>query len=131
MRRGPSPFNLIGMSTSEPSRWVYLDRKPGSAYRQLFVKGRNIAALTLYSMSLDGEEPGMTPEEIAADYDLPVEAVREAIAYCASDPPAIRQDWEMDEALARATGRDDPDSKYRPSPRPLSPQERARLQRRP
>ena len=32
------------MSKGPPTRWTYLDRKPGSVYRQLFIKGRNIAA---------------------------------------------------------------------------------------
>ena len=35
----------------------------------------------------------MTPEEIAREYDLPVEAVKEAIAYCQTDPPEIREDF--------------------------------------
>ena len=39
----------------------------------------------------------MTPEEVAADYDLPVEAVQEAIAYCETNPPEIADDWIMDE----------------------------------
>ena len=76
---------------------MYLHRKPGSNYRQLFIKGRNIAARTLYGYHVAGEDwPGQTPEELAADFDLPIEAVREAIAYCESDPPEIRADWEME-----------------------------------
>ncbi len=117
------------MSTRLPTTWIYLAPKPQSSYRQLFIKGRNIAARTLYGMYVDGEEPGMTPEEIAADYDLPVEAVLEAIAYCESNPPEIRQDWEADEALAQATGMNNPDYKYHPSPKILSPQEMAQLYR--
>jgi uncharacterized protein (DUF433 family) len=90
------------MSAPLPSTWVYLGPKPRSQYRQLFVKGRNIAARTLYSMSLAGEEPDVTPEAIAADFDLPVEAVHEAIRDCESNPPEINADWLADEALARA-----------------------------
>ncbi len=88
------------MSTSNPT-WKYLDRKPGSNYRQLFVKGRRIAARTLYGQYARDEEP-MTIEEIAVDYDLPIEVVREAIAYCESDPPEIREDWEREEASIRS-----------------------------
>jgi hypothetical protein len=44
----------------------------------------------------------MTPEEVAADYQLPLEAVREAIAYCESCPPEIADDFERDEARAAA-----------------------------
>jgi hypothetical protein len=40
----------------------------------------------------------MTPEEIAADYQLPLEAVQEAIAYCRSNPSEIAEDFAQDEA---------------------------------
>src|SRR5438477_12523420 len=111
------------MSTSPRPPWVYLAAKPRSQYRQLFVKGRNIAAWTLYSMYVGGEEPAMTTEAIAADFDLPVEAVHEAVQYCESNPPEIQQDWQADESLAMATGMDmnDAHGKRPTSPRILSP----------
>jgi uncharacterized protein (DUF433 family) len=115
------------MSAPLPNPWVFLAPKPRSQYEQLFVKERNIAAWTLYSMSVGNEqEPGLTPEAIAADYDLPIDAVREAIRYCESNPPEIRADWEADEALAATTGMNDP---RRLPPRILSPQEIAQLRR--
>ena len=107
-----------------PHTWTYLDLKPGSSYKQLFVKGRNIAARTLYGRYMSAEEP-MTPEEIAADYNLPLEIVLEAIAYCESNPPEIASDWAAEEALAEATGMNDPN--YKGKPKLLSPRERARL----
>jgi uncharacterized protein (DUF433 family) len=87
---------------------VYLDRKPGSVYRQLFIKGRNIAARTLYGHLVSAEEP-RTVEEIAADYELPTEAVQEAIAYSESSPPELDEDWAAEEALEEAAGMKDPD----------------------
>src|SRR5262245_13636068 len=96
------------MATPPATTWIYLARKPGSSYRQLFVKGTRIAARTLYSLYVPGEDwAGMTAEEISADYRLPVEAVREAIAYCQSDPPEIRADLSMEEAVMKATGMND------------------------
>ncbi len=84
--------------------WQHLVRKPGSRYRQFFVNGR-IAARTLYSYFVPGEDwPGQTVEEIAADCGLPVEAVREAIAYCQADPPAIREDLAMEERRMALNG---------------------------
>ena len=119
------------MDTSNQSPWKYLARKPGSNYRQLFIKGRNIAARTLYGYYTPGEDwPGQTAEELAADFNLPIEAVREAIAYCESNPPEIGQDWEMEEALMEATGMNDPNYKYHPYPKILSPEDRARITRR-
>ena len=75
------------MNPSLSTTWKYLAPNPKSAYKQLFIQGRRIRARTLYGMYMSAEEP-MAPEEIAREYDLPVEAVKEAIAYCQSNPPA-------------------------------------------
>jgi|CXWL01.1.fsa_nt_gi hypothetical protein len=91
------------MSTSTTTTWIHLAPKPGSVYRQLFVRGRNVAARTLYGLFASEEEP-RTPEQIAVDYDLPLDAVLDAIAYCESDPAEIREDWEREEATSRARG---------------------------
>jgi uncharacterized protein (DUF433 family) len=94
------------MSTSSASRWSYLAPKPGSAYRQLFVKGTRIAARILYGLHVNEEEP-MTLEEIATAYNLPLDAVREAVAYCQSNPPEIQLDWEREEAHMQARAASD------------------------
>jgi uncharacterized protein (DUF433 family) len=111
-------------TTSKP--YKYLARKPKSVYKQLFIKDRWISARTLYGKFMSEESP-MTPEEIAADYELPLEAVLEAIAYCASKPPEIASDHAAEEALMEATGMNDPDYKYHPQPKVLSSEERRRL----
>jgi uncharacterized protein (DUF433 family) len=115
------------MSTT-PHPYKYLARKPKSVYKQLFIKDRWISARTLYGLHVSEEMP-MTVEEIAANYDLPVEAVQEAIAYCESNPPELAQDYAREEALMEATGMNDPDYKYHPQPRVISSQERARINR--
>jgi uncharacterized protein (DUF433 family) len=107
------------------TKYQYLAENPKSSYRQLFVKGRNIRARTLYGWA-GGDEPS-TPEEIAADYGLPVEAVLEAIAYCESNPPELLDDYAREEALMEATGMNDPDYKYHPSPKLFTVQELARI----
>jgi hypothetical protein len=61
---------------------------------------------------------------------LPVEAVKEAIAYCESDPPEIREDFAREEALMEASGMNDPGYKTNPVPKTLSAQEIARLRQR-
>jgi uncharacterized protein (DUF433 family) len=114
------------MSTPTPPSWKYLEPRAKSFYRQLFIKGRRIMARTLYGLYMSEEGP-MTPEEIAAEYDLPLEAVQEAIAYCQSNPPEIEQDFRREEALMEATGMNDPDYKFHPKPRVISTQERARI----
>ena len=110
------------MNTEQAHPWKYLAPKPGSAYQQFFVNGTRISARVLYGYHTPGEDwPGLSVEELAEEFNLPVEAVREAIAYCESDPPEIRADHAMEEALMEARGEND---KYRKSSRILSPQER-------
>ena len=56
----------------------FLSHRSGSSYRELFVCGTSLRAQSLVS---DMENDGLTPEDIAAAYHLPVEAVREAVEY--------------------------------------------------
>jgi uncharacterized protein (DUF433 family) len=106
--------------------WKHLAPNPKSAYKQLIIQGRRIRARTLYGMYMSADEP-MTPAEIAREYGLPIEAVEEAIAYCKTDPPEIREDIAREEQIMQATGMNDPDYKSGGKYRVLSPQERARL----
>jgi hypothetical protein len=69
----------------------------------------------------------MTPEEIAAEFDLPLEAVKEAIAYCQSNPPEIAQDLEREERLMEASGMNDPDYKLGGKFKVVPPEEVARI----
>ena len=114
------------MSTTS-TNYVHLAPNPKSAYKQLFVKGTRIRARVIYGWYAC-DEP-MTPEEIATEYNLPVAAVREAVAYCESNPPELLEDYAREEALMNATGMNDPNYKYHPSPKLLSPQLRIQLRR--
>jgi uncharacterized protein (DUF433 family) len=107
--------------------YLHLAANPKSAYRQLFVKGTRIRARVLYGWCTN-EEP-MTPAEVAREFDLPLEAVMEAIAYCESYPPELIEDYAREDALMDASGMNDSDYKCHPSPRLLSPEEIARINR--
>ena len=108
------------------ANWTYLAPNPKSSYRQLFIKGTRIRAELIYRAHINAEEP-MTPEELAVDYGLPIAAVAEAIEYCRSNPPEIAADIAREEAIMAASGQLEPDYKYRPQPKVLTPQEWARL----
>ena len=119
---------MYRMSAASPSTsYVHLAPNPKSAYRQLFVNGTRIRARVLYGWYACTEP--RTPEEIAADYNLPVEAVKECIAYCESNPPELLADYAREEALMEASGMNDPNYKYHPTPKLLSAQEIARINR--
>jgi uncharacterized protein (DUF433 family) len=80
------------MSTGTQPPYPHLEARPGSNYRQLWLKGRRIRAEVFYQ-EIDGPEP-RTPEELARDYEIPLEVVLEAIDYATRNRPLIEQEWE-------------------------------------
>src|SRR5262245_62008217 len=88
---------------AEQVQYKYLKPKPGSNYRQLFVNGR-IRAEVLYRETI-GSEP-LTPERVATEYSLPVEAVIEAVDYCRNNQELLDQDRAREAARIKAAGRD-------------------------
>lgn len=56
----------------------YLNERSGSSYRELFVCGTDLRAQSLVS---DLENEGLSFEEVAAAYHIPLEAVKEAVEY--------------------------------------------------
>ncbi|MFO0807675.1 MAG: hypothetical protein U0746_03545 [Gemmataceae bacterium] len=103
-------------TTTNGAEYPYLERRAGSSYRQLFVKGTRIRAEILYDLTIPKEDGFvMTPEEIAADFRIPVEAVRDAVRYCESDPVEIRMDHRAADLLFEAMGANDPDYATNPA----------------
>lgn len=97
-----------------------------SAYRQLFIKGTRIRAEIIYRAHINQEEP-RTADQLAADYNLPLEAVREAIEYGRSNPPEVAADITREEAIMAASGQSTADAKCNSQPKILSAEEWARL----
>ncbi len=100
--------------------YKHLEPRPKSLYRQLFIKGTRIRAEIIYGAHVRAEDP-MSAEEIAADFGLPLEAVQEAISYGRSNPPEIAADHAREERIMAAKGMLDPNYKYHPQPRILTP----------
>jgi uncharacterized protein (DUF433 family) len=82
--------------------YKHLEARPGSNYRALWLKGRRIRAAVVYE-SVHGPDP-RTPEEFAADYQVPLEAVIEALEYVAHNQEIVEQDREREAARLRARG---------------------------
>src|SRR5947209_17143716 len=91
---------------SEPKQYRFLEPRPGSNYRQLFLKGKRIRAEVLYRETV-GLEP-RTPEQVAQDYGVPLEAVLEAIDYSTHHEDLLRQERDRELKRIRAAGGDRP-----------------------
>src|SRR5271157_4766825 len=94
------------MTTKTPTQYQHLEPRPGSNYRQLFLKGRRIRAAVV-DEAIHGPDP-RTPEEFARDYQVPLEAVLEALDYVAQNRPLIEQERDREAAKLRARGFDGP-----------------------
>jgi len=107
--------------------YQFLAPNPKSAYKQLFVAGTRIRARVLYGWYACAEP--LTPQQIAREFNLPEEAVLEAIAYCESNPPELLEDYAREEAIDEASGINRPEYKLHPSPQLIDPREVARINR--
>ncbi|MBV8127112.1 MAG: hypothetical protein JO114_05530 [Planctomycetaceae bacterium] len=90
------------MPTKTETQYHHLEPRPGSNYRQLFLKGRRIRAAVV-DEAIHGPDP-FTPEEFASEYQVPLEAVREALEYVAQNRPLIEQERDHEAARLRARG---------------------------
>jgi uncharacterized protein (DUF433 family) len=94
------------MANSTVTQYQHLESRPGSSYRQLFLKGRRIRAAVVYE-AVHGRDP-YTPEEFAIAYDVPLVVVREALDYVANNLPLIEAERDDEAADVRALGLDRP-----------------------
>jgi uncharacterized protein (DUF433 family) len=97
------------MATDLKTEYLHLESRPGSNYRQLWLKGRRIRVAVVDAM-VNGPDP-MTPEEFAREFQVPLDAVREALDYVARNRPTIQEDRDREDAKLRARGFDIPDQK--------------------
>ena len=81
--------------------WQYLVRRQHPWRKQLYVKGRNMTARQLVgSMKANQLDEAAT----AADYHLPVEAVREALAYVESSRDLLETESEIERLMLKRGG---------------------------
>ena len=92
------------MTTKTDPQYQHLEPRPGSNYRQLFLKGRRIRAAVVDGY-IHGPDP-RTPEEFARDFEVPLEAVLEALDYVARNRPLIELERDREAANLRARGFD-------------------------
>jgi uncharacterized protein (DUF433 family) len=89
------------------TQYQHLEPRPGSNYKQLWLKGRRIRAAVVHE-AIHGPDP-FTPEEFATEYRVPLEAVNEALAYVTENLALIEQERDREAARLRARGLIGPD----------------------
>ena len=75
------------------NEWQYLEKRPHPWRKQLYLKGRRLKAFDLWANMIAND---MTPEEVAENWDVPLEAVRESIQYCETHRDLLKQEAEIE-----------------------------------
>jgi hypothetical protein len=113
--------------------YQYLEPHLGSHYKQLFIKGTKLLAFDIYCAAYQRGDPeeDRTPEQVAGDFGIPVEAVYEAIRYGESKPIEVDYDVRRQDLMMEANNMFHPEYKYRPQElyRPMTTEDRARIKR--
>ena len=90
------------MSTKTETEYHHLEHRPGSNYRQMFLKGRRIRAAVVNEW-IHGPDP-LTPEEFDANFHVSPEAIQEALDYVARNRDLISQERAREAAKASRPG---------------------------
>jgi uncharacterized protein (DUF433 family) len=96
-------LELIDSLSEKPSQteWQYLEKREGSWRKQLYIKGRRLRASIVYSDMIVNE---MTLEEAADNWDLPIEAIQEAIQYCETHQDLLQEESEVERRYLEERG---------------------------
>jgi uncharacterized protein (DUF433 family) len=93
---------ISGTYVAEPVEgFPHLEHRPKSWRRQPYLKGRNLpVGKLIWKMRVAGH----TPETAAEDYEIPVEQIREAVAYYERHRDVVDQDEADERAMLIAQG---------------------------
>jgi uncharacterized protein (DUF433 family) len=94
------------MTIKTETQYRHLEPRPGSNYRQFFLKGRRIRAAVV-DEAIHGPDP-FTPGEFAEEYQVPMEAVLEALDYVNQNRQLIERERDEKAARLHARGLDGP-----------------------
>jgi hypothetical protein len=101
LRRLEEKIDRREMREAAVPPWQYLVRRRHPWRQQLYLKGRNLTARQLVgSMKVNQLDEAAA----AADYRLPVEAVREAVAYVESNRELLESEAEIERVMLQRGG---------------------------
>lgn len=84
-----------------PPTWQWLVERPHPWRRQLWIKGRKLQASAVW---LDAQANGLSAEEAAENWNLPLPAAQEAFAYCEANRALIEAEADEERQRLLAEG---------------------------
>jgi len=101
LRRLEEMIDRREMREAAVEPWQYLVRRQHPWRKQLYVKGRNMTARQLVG-SMKANQ--LDEEAAAADHRVPVEAVREALAYVETNRELLETEAEIERLMLKRGG---------------------------
>ena len=101
LRRLEERIDRREMREAAVEPWQYLVRRQHPWRKQLYVKGRNMTARQLVG-SMKANQ--LDEEAAAADHRVPVEAVREALAYVERNRELLETEAEIERLMLKRGG---------------------------
>ena len=83
------------------TQWQFLEPRPSSWRKQLYLKGRKLTAFTVWSDTIANKD---TIDETADNWDLPKEAVKEAIEYCENNQEFLKYEAKEERRYLKERG---------------------------
>ncbi|WP_017327042.1 hypothetical protein [Synechococcus sp. PCC 7336] len=97
----PALASIKTLSDDGVERYRYLEARPGGWRKQLYIKGRKLLASIVWGDTIANK---LSLAEAANNWDLPIEAIQEAIAYCESHRSLLELEAESERRLLETAG---------------------------
>ena len=82
-------------------QWQFLEPRPSSWRKQLYIKGRKLTAFTVWSDMIANKD---TLDETAENWNLPTEAIKEAIEYCENNQELLKSEADEERRYLEERG---------------------------
>ena len=82
-------------------QWHYLEQRHDSWRKQLYIKGKKLLASDVWSDMIVNSD---SPQAAAKAWDLPIEAIAEAIKYCETHQHLIEQEALLEKKYLESKG---------------------------
>jgi uncharacterized protein (DUF433 family) len=83
------------------TQWQYLEKRPHPWRQQLYFKGKRLKAFDVWMDMMVNKE---TPSQAAENWDLPLDAVMEAIEYCQTHHSLLKKEAEQERCYLEERG---------------------------
>jgi uncharacterized protein (DUF433 family) len=89
------------MNQATKTQWQYLEARPQSWKKQLYLKGTRIKASVIYSDMIVNQ---MSQLEAVDNWDLPLEAIQEVVEYCQTHQELLKKEAQQGRKLLEEEG---------------------------